>query len=159
MTSHIKVDIKQIEAQTVAYAPRKGPFDQIGQVIGELFAWIGKKGYMPAGPPGGFYFNAPEQVAPEELLWELYAPLAGEVLITEPGAEGIGVKNLELREVAATMHKGPYENLGQLYPDFVSWIYANGYEVTGPGEEIYFSDPDTPPEEMLTECRFPVRKK
>ena len=159
MTSHIKVDIKRIEAQTVAYADRKGPFDLIGGVIGELFAWIGKKGYMPAGPPGGFFFNTPDQVTPEELLWELYCPLAGEVPTTEPGAEGIGVKKLEPREVAVTIHKGPMEKIGQLYPDFVSWIAANGYNIVGPAEEIYFSDPQTPPEEMITEIRFPVMKK
>ena len=159
MTSHIEVTIKQIEAQTVAYADRKGPFDQIGSVIGELFAWMGKKGYIPDGPPGGFYFNSPEEVAPAELLWELYCPLAGEVPITEPGAEGIGVKKIEPREVAATIHKGPMEKIGQVYPDFASWIEANGYEIVGPAEEVYFSDPKTPPEEMLTEVRFAVRKK
>ena len=151
--------IKGIEAQTVAYASCKGPYDQIGSVFEELFAWIGKKGYTPAGPPGGFYFNNPEQVAAEELLWELYCPLGGEVPIAEPGAEGIGVKKTEPREVAATIHKGPWEKAGEVYAHFVSWIEANGYEIAGPAEEVYLSDPKTPPQEMLTEVRFAARKK
>jgi len=40
------------------------------------------------------------------------------------------------------------------------WIAENGYEVVGPSEEVYLSNPQgTPPAELLTEVRFPVRKK
>jgi len=36
---------------------------------------------------------------------------------------------------------------------------GNGYEIVGPATEVYLSNPaETPPEELLTEVRFPVRK-
>jgi len=39
------------------------------------------------------------------------------------------------------------------------WV-DNGYEIVGPYEEVYLSDPGkTMPEELLTEVRFPVKKR
>lgn len=73
---------------------------------------------------------------------------------------GLGVKRVEGAEVASTMHKGPFDQVGATYGALAGWIAENGYEIVGPGEETYLSAPDeTPPEELLTEVRFPVRKK
>ena len=159
MSSHIEVTVKKTEPRTMAFVAMKGPYTNIGEAFGRLYVWIGQKGYIPAGPPSGTYFNAPEQVPADELLWELHSPIAGDVTPSGPDEQGLGVKRVEGADVAATMHKGRYEDVGGTVHALEAWIAENGYQIVGPYEEVYLSEPDkTPPEELLTELRFPVRK-
>ena len=155
----IEVTIKKTEPRTVAFVAMKGPYAKIPEAFPRLFGWIAEKGYIPAGPPMGVYFNAPGEVPDEELLWEIQCPIGGEVAPSGPDERGLGVKRVEGAEVASTMHKGPFDQVGATYGALVGWIMENGYEIAGPAEEIYLSEPEkTPPEELLTEVRFPVRK-
>lgn len=156
----IEVMVKKTEPMTVAFIAKKGPYSLISQTFGELYGWIGEKGYIPSGPPVGVYFNDPQQVPAEELLWELCSPIAGDVTSSGPDERGLGVRRVEGMEVAATIHKGPYDKIGPVYGALAGWIMENGYEIAGPPEEVYLSDPgQTPPQELLTEVRFPARKK
>ena len=159
MSSHIEVTVKKTEPRTVAFVAMKGPYSRIPEAFPKLFHWIVGKGYIPAGPPSGTYFNAPEQVPAEELLWEIQCPIGGDVAPSGPDDQGLGVKWVEGVEVAATMYKGPYEKVVGTINALEGWIAENGYQIVGPYEEVYISEPDkTPPEELLTEIRFPVRK-
>jgi effector-binding domain-containing protein len=159
MSSHIEVMVKKTEPRTVAFVAEKGSFNKIGDAIGKLYSFIQGKGYTIAGPPIGVFFNAPQEVPEEELLWEIQCSVAGEVALSEPDEQGVGIKRVEPYEVASTMHKGAYDEVGETYGALVPWIMENGYEIAGPSEEVYLSDPqNTPPEEILTEVRFPVRK-
>lgn len=154
-----EITVKSTEPTTVAFISMKGPFDLISASFDRLYAWVSQKGYQPSGPPLGLYYNDPGQVPAEELVWELQSPIAGDVAPSGPDEGGLGVKRVEAREVASTVYKGPYEGLGPVYGDVVTWIMGNGYEIAGAPEEVYLSDPhETPPEELLTEIRFPVRK-
>lgn len=156
----IEVTVKKTELMTVAFVSMKGPYSLIGETFGKLYGWIGEKGFVPAGPPVGVYFNAPGQVPDEELLWELRSPIAGDVAPGGPDERGLGIKKVEAAEVASTMHKGPYDQVGATYGALAGWIAGNGYEIVGPGEETYLSEPEkTPPQELLTEVRFPVKKR
>lgn len=160
MTSNIEVTIKKTEPRTVAFVCMKGPYTQVGEAFGKLFGWIAEKGYAPAGPPSGMYCNAPGLVPDEELVWEIRCPIGGEISPSAPDERGLGIRRVEEAEMAATMHKGPFLEVGNTYGPLVSWIMENGYEIVGPPEEIYFSEPEkTPPEELLTEVMFPVRKR
>jgi len=108
----------------------------------------------------GVYFNAPGQVPDEELRWEIQCPIGGDIAPSGPDKRGLGVKRVEGAQVASTMHKGPFHKVGETYAALVGWIMENGYEIIGSAEEIYLSEPEkTPPEELLTEVRFSVRKK
>ena len=159
MSSHIEVTVKKTEPMTVAFISKKGDYSQIGGSFGELYGWIAEKGCIPAGPPLGVYFNNPAEVPPEELLWELQSPVAGDVAPSGPDERGLGVKRVEGRMVASATHEGPYDQVGAVYDAVASWIMGNGYQFAGPPEEVYLSDPEkTPPEELLTEIRFPVTK-
>lgn len=41
---------------------------------------------------------------------------------------------------------------------FTGWLAEQGYEMAGPPEEAYLTDPaEVPPEEYLTEIAFPVK--
>ena len=160
MSSHVEVTVKRIEPRTVAYIGVKGPFSKVGETIGGLYGWIMEKGYTVAAGPLGVYFNSPEEVPADELIWEIQWPLGGEVAPGEPDDRGFGVKHVEQYDVASTIYKGPYENMSGVYGALVPWIMENGYEIAGPAEEVYLNDPGSvPKEELLTEARFIVKKK
>ena len=155
-----EVTVKKTEPRTVAFIFVKGPYDQIGETFGRLFGWVGQKGYAPVGPPLGIYFNSPDQVPTDELLWELQCPLGGDIPPAEPDASGAVSNDMSMFAFVSTVHKGPFDEVGKTYGMLWEWVNANGYEIVGPSEEVYFSDPSTtPPEELMTEIRFPVRKK
>lgn len=160
MTAEIQVSVKKTEPATVAFISCKGPYTQMNEVFAKLFGRMGKEGLAPAGPPQGVYFNTPGEVPPGELLWEIRCPIAGDVAQKSPDAEGFGIKKVESAEVAATIHKGPFGEVGQTYGVLASWIGENGYQIAGPSQEVYLSEPGkTSPQELITEVRFPVKKK
>ena len=156
----IEVAVKKTEPMTVAFIFRKAHFSQIPQAFGVLYPWLQQKGYTPSGPPLGVYYSDMQQVPPEEMEWELWAPISDEVAPFGADEQGLGVKTVEAIDVACTMHKGPYDQVGPVYGELFSWIVANGYEVAGPPQEVYLNDPGpTHAADLLTEIRFPVKKK
>ena len=160
MTTIAEVTMKSIGPTTVAYLPVTGSFTLIPESFVRLYQWISSKGYTPSGPPSGVFYSNPDQVPEEQLSWELRGPLADSTPTSEPDEDGVGVKRLGAMLVAATMHRGPYEEIeNSFYEALAKWITDNGYEIIGPSEEAYFSDPNTPPEDILTEVRVPVRRR
>lgn len=159
MSPSIQVTVKEMEPATLAFVSMKGPYTQISEAFGKLYGWIGQKGYVPSGPPSGMYFNMPGQVPNDQLAWELRSPIAGDVAPSGPDQQGLGIKRVAATQAATTMHKGPYEKVGEIYQALAGWIAQNGYEVAGPPEEVYLTNPaETRPEDLLTEIRFPIRK-
>ncbi len=148
--------VKTSEPACVAYLPMTGSYAQIPTAFGRLFGWIAAHGLRPGGMPSGVYLTDP--ASPDEPRWELRAPLSGDHPDAPPDAAGCGIKHLPQQLVASTMYRGPYERVAPVYGRLVAWLAAQGYAVAGPPEEVYFSEPGTPPEETLTEIRFPVAR-
>lgn len=73
----------------------------------------------------------------------------------------IAVKTTESREVAYLVKKGSYEEMSESFMRLLRWIAENGYEVMGPGVNVYHNDPMMvrSEEDLITEVQFPVRKK
>lgn len=160
MGSAIEVTVKKTEPATVAFIAVKGHFDQIPTAFGRLYSWIGEKGYKAHGPAIAVYYDIPGQVPDDELRWELRSQISDDITESEPDGEGLGVNRLGTTQVAAVMHRGPYEKLEETYQALALWVEENGYETNGPPEEAYFNDPaQAPSGEPLTEIRFPVRKR
>jgi DNA-binding transcriptional MerR regulator len=61
--------------------------------------------------------------------------------------------------VAYTVHMGPYEELGLIYPALVIWIGARGYETDGPSRVLFWDGPWSVenPELYRTEVVMPIR--
>ena len=155
----IQVAVKNVEPTTTAFLAVKGSFDQMPGAFGKLIGWLGSKGYAPAGPPFGMYFDDPAQVAAGDLRWELHFTIGEDAPPSGPDEEGLGIKRLEAAEYAFAIHKGPYDQVGPVWGAIAGWIPANGYRIVGAPQEVYLSDPNSaPPEELLTEIRFPVKK-
>jgi len=60
---------------TVAAATHVGPYQQIGETIEKLVAWVGAQGYAANDPLLERYLNSPMQVKPQELLTEIWIPV------------------------------------------------------------------------------------
>ena len=54
----------------------KGPYETVGETYDKLFRWLGQHQYQITGPLREVYISDPSEVAPEELLTEIYAPIA-----------------------------------------------------------------------------------
>jgi AraC family transcriptional regulator len=155
----LSVEVKEIGPSTVAFIARRGAFSQIPAAFGALYGWMGARGLAPADMPSGVYYDDPHSVPEADCRWELRSPVVGVVAKVPQDDNGLGVKNVAGYTAAATMYKGPYEAMPPTYESLSAWIMENGYQFTGPPEEVYYSDPaKTAPADYLTEIRFPVRK-
>jgi effector-binding domain-containing protein len=156
----VEVVVKRIGPVTVAFNGVTGGYDRIPDAFGKLYDWIGRKGYKPRGPAIMVYHTVPGEVSDAEARWEVRSALSGDIAESAPDSEGLGVKPLGESLAATVMHKGPYERLEQTYEALLGWIAENGYEITGPLEELYYNEPaETPTEELLTELRLAARKR
>lgn len=155
-------EIKMSDPMTVAFVRKHGSYAQIPEGYGQLYGWIAQHGLTPArdGMPMAVYLTDPAEVPEDEAAWELWAPLAGDPPPREADDDGLGVQCVEAGWIASAMHRGPYESIEPTYDKLMDWIATQGYRISGPYVEVYFSDPDeTPPEEYLTEVRFPVQRR
>lgn len=81
------------------------------------------------------------------------------VVDAKEDADGVVYKEIEGAEVAALMHRGPYDRLSDSYAHLYKWLEENGYEQSGLNRESYIDgiwnkdDPD----EWLTELQVPVK--
>jgi len=153
---------KKLGKRQVAYITYKGPYQEIPGLIGEIVGFLAANGILTAkgvqwrGPPFCVYFNSPQEVPVEELMYEVAMPFAGEA--EEEGR--VKIKTIPEQLVLSTIHKGPYSECGVAYGEIAEHAYQNGYEISGPPMETYISDPhETPENELLTEISFPVKKK
>jgi len=80
--------------------------------------------------------------------------------VDQPGTPGEGYtfKELPACQVAAVLHRGPFDTIGAAYAVLYDWIHRNGYTRSGPPRESFIDGPwnmDSP-EDYLTEVQAPV---
>jgi effector-binding domain-containing protein len=132
-----------------------GPYAQMGQKMGELMAEVQKQGMEMLDGPSVIYYNAPGQVRPEELRWDVCVPVSAFEKVAAPLKKG----EYKFATVAEVMYKGAYDSVGSAYPALMKFIADGGYAVCGPACETYMDDPaDTKPGECRTLIVVPVRK-
>lgn len=155
----IDAQIKATEPLTVAFLQMHGSYDETPDGFRRLYETVEHYGLQTAGPPHALFVTVPQTTPPGEAEWELWAPIAGGAGTVEPDEHGFGVKRVEPKTVAATVHRGPYDQVAPTYEALERWLDEQGWLIVGPPEEIYLSGPDTPPEETLTEIEFPVQRQ
>jgi len=147
---------KKIGKRQVAYIIYKGPYDEVPVLMGEVVGFIMAKSLQMMGPPFGVYFNSPQEVPVEELMYEIAMPFAGEA--KEEGR--VKIKTVPEQLVLSTIYKGPYSECGMAIGAVAQYAYQKDYEIIGSPMETYLSDPnETPESELVTEISFPVIKK
>lgn len=148
-----EVVIKKVPPIAVASVRDTVPVTQIGQLFGDVFAYLDQHKASPAGPTIGIYYD--EEFHEEGVDVEAAVP------VSEPVPTGERVKSRELpavEEVACIIHEGNFDNLSGTYGQLMAWIEANGYRMAGPIREVYvqFTGPDATTN--ITEIQIPVEK-
>ena len=73
----------------------------------------------------------------------------------------IGVQEIGGGEYAVTMHRGPYEELGETYATLCGqWAPQSGRELRAPSLEFYRNSPmNTAPEDLVTDVYMPLEPR
>jgi AraC family transcriptional regulator len=150
--------IKEVKPFAYCCVPHKGPLTDMGAVITQLMQAMQSQNLFPSirGPMVGVYYNAPGQVKPEDLSWEVGFPVADTAAVQPP----LEKKVWKPTTVAVAVHKGPYSKTSETLERLMAWIGSQGRVVDGPVLERYLNNPmQVKPEELLTEIWIPIRKK
>ena len=153
------VAVKDVEPFPYCAIAHKGPYKDMGTVIGELIAAMQVQGLFPQvrGPMVGVYYNSPGATKPEDLSWE-----AGFIISAQATPQPPLVKKVwEHRTVAVAMHVGPYEKISASLEKVMVWLASHGFEMDGPVLERYLDQNPmaVKPEELRTEIWIPCKKK
>lgn len=154
----IQAEIKQTNPQTVAFKSMHGSYSDTPKGYQQLYEWVEHYGLRPTGMPEAIYLTMPSVTPEGQAEWELWAPIAGGAGQTGPDEDGFGVKRIEPETVASVMYKGPYDGVGAVYQELWEWMGEQGYTEVGPPREVYYSGPEVPPEETVTEIQIPVAR-
>jgi effector-binding domain-containing protein len=110
---------------------------------------LAELGEQPAGMPYAAYYNMDMQNLDLEIGFPVARKIAGKGDVQPSEFPG--------GKLASTVHIGPYDQVGPGYDALMKWIVAQGYEATNVAYEIYYSGPETPPQEIKTEIVFPLK--
>lgn len=158
MTSY-DVVLKKIEPVTVASARDVIPdYGAIGQLIGTVFACLGRHGIQPAGAPFTIWHD--HGFKDTNVDAELAVPVSAAAAGAFPGDAQVKISHLPAAEMACVIHHGSYDDFGQAYQAIGAWIDSNGYRICGANREVYLSGPEGGPNSAnyVTEIQFPVEK-
>jgi effector-binding domain-containing protein len=149
------VSFKTIPPQTVLSVRTITPMERLPADIGAAYAEImpqvegGPAAY--AGPPFIIYHDMDHSRVGVDM--EVCLP------VTAPQAAAGRVQCLELPAVtvACTLHRGPYDEIGNAYQALQEEIDVQRRAAAGPPREVYLNDPgQVASEELLTEVQLPV---
>ncbi len=151
------ITTKKIEPQLVASIRDVLPtYGEIGRLYREIFEYLGKKMvFKPAGPV--MMIGHDDEYKEKDVDVEVAVPIDKKI----SGSDRVKVYELpSLDHAACIIHKGRYENIGEAYNALMAWIESNGYQISGPDRELYFTDPSKvkDPADNVTEIQFPVEK-
>jgi AraC family transcriptional regulator len=148
-----QVMLQTLSAQTLLVLPVRGSYDQHGAAISQLMGYVMPKGIL-RGAPRGLYYDDPEKVPADSLVWEVGAPVPAETKAEPPFV----IRQLPEMQAAVVMCTGPYETTAPCYAVLTTWLQKNGYGLNGAVQEQWLSDPSVPPEKRQALIVYPVRK-
>lgn len=71
-----KVKCYELPGGTMAKIIHKGPYEECGPTYERLFLWLEENGLKLSGPIREAYLNDPREVAPQEILTFIFAPIS-----------------------------------------------------------------------------------
>jgi effector-binding domain-containing protein len=152
--------LRKLEAQVVLYTIYRGPYDKVGQAIGDLISLGSDNGLYPMGPVSMSYLNSPHYTTPQHYLTEIRVPVADDALkLAGTLGEMTDVKTIPAMEVAVVTKPSGVADPMPLIVGLTKWMAAQGY-VTAEGiNEVYLSNTDSGDyAQMEVEIRIPVEK-
>ena len=150
-----EVRFETTERRRLACLDVKGPYGEVLPAgFKRLFEWACPKDYI-RGDPMGIYIDSPEDTPIEECRSVVAVPVTDD-------AQGEGefrIEEVEPRQEAVFLYKGPYDKVGPAWGTVFDAIFKGGYRMSAPPMEVYLNDPqEVAPEELLTEIRIPVER-
>lgn len=144
MTNH-SIERQTLEETPVLFGRRKLAKEEIAAGLAEVlpaaFGHAMSNGLEMVGPP--FVRYADQSAA--FFTIEAGVPLAAAA--PDPGADsGLTVGTLPGGEAAFTVHKGPYDTLGEAHVALDVWMNENSITATGAPWEVYITDPAEVPD-------------
>lgn len=76
VTGTDRVTCYELPGGQMAMIVHKGPYEQCAPTYKTLFAWIAENHKKVVGPTREVYLNDPHKIPSEEILTEIYAPIA-----------------------------------------------------------------------------------
>ncbi len=149
-TCELRTQLTQPALAVRTHTPVQELSQALGKAYGAIGQYLGGLGEQPAGPPYIAYYSMDMQ----DLDIEIGFPVSK----TLPSQDGIKAGEIPGGKVAVCLHTGPYSEIRHAYEALTQWVMEHGYEVAGAAYEIYLNDPaQTPPQELRTEIRFPLK--
>ena len=152
-----EMTIKRVPPRHVARLRRHTMMAEIGPAIREAFVTINARLHAvdaeTVGPPFIVYDHVGEP--DEHAEFEVCVPVG----YSFPGDDEIVVTEMPGAAMAATIHRGSFEDVGSAYAALTDWIDAQRLVVDGPPREVYLTDPQVTPDpaDFVTEIEIPVR--
>lgn len=151
------IQVEREQGQVVLYTIYRGPYEEVGEPIGKLFALASEKGMTPAGPVTLVYLNSPWEAGPEHSLTEIRIPVAQTALEKE-GTLGdlTDVKRLRGSQVAVMEKPQGMENPSWVFMIMMRWAADEGYITPGSPRETMEGQPMDDYASMKTRIAMPV---
>jgi DNA-binding transcriptional MerR regulator len=152
-----EIVLKQIEPLPVASL--RGVIPDLGGLEGQwhrLYDYLNPRG-VPWSIPNLIVWRSPDN--PEEGIdVEVAAPLPAGAQVD--AGDGVTVYTLAGGTMAATVHHGGYDHIGEAYETLYRWVDENGYTLTGDTRQVHlpYAD-DESPDTYVTELQFPVARR
>lgn len=152
----MEVEIRELDEQRVGTVRHTGPYNQIHLAFARLGEALGRSGvaWRPGMAMMALYYDDPESTPPEALRSDAAVVLPHDVQMPS----GLVEQHIRGGRYACTVHRGPYEGLGDTWSRFLGeWLPASGYRIDGVSFEVYLNDPrNTRQDELLTEICVPL---
>jgi effector-binding domain-containing protein len=111
---------------------------KMGELFGELFGFIGKKGIQPVGPPFAYYYS----FSPKKIDMECGVPVSKSM-----GAEGrVQTGKLPSGNALRAVHIGPYDRLEETYNAMMAYAKEMDLDLEETMWECYLTDPESEPD-------------
>lgn len=152
----------EIETEVLAPVPmlyqrRRVERNALGEVLAEMlpavFGYTIESGLAPAGHPIVRYLG----MSPAYVTIDAGVPLS-EQPSAPPDDTGILAGELPGGLAAVTVHRGPYEGLGNAHAALDRWITGSDHDSAGEPWERYLTDPGEVPnaDDWLTKVCWPI---
>lgn len=144
--------IEEMPEQAVAYVPITVARSQIQTVmlpgLSEIQRALSDQSIAPAGP----WLTHHHYLKPDEFHFDICVPVTK--AINPQGRVRPGT--LDARKVARTIHRGPFEELGQSWGAFMAWISAQRLPACIDFFECYAKGPEANPDPATWETVLSV---
>lgn len=158
------VMLKQVEPLLIASVRATLPsHSAVGTLFGEVYEALGEHVGAALGPRPGEGGQTLALCYDTEFKERDVDSAAAFILrCRAPDRGRMRVHELPAASVAATVHHGSYETIGDAHTAILRWIEANGYQIIGPDREIYLYNAmpirrDDP--SYVTEIQYPVERE